>query len=155
MPENSKIGVVGYSSNRIDFVHAEQLLNLAFDSILSKNTSAQHIDIVSGLTNVGIPKVAYDIARKRGCRTVGISAEQAFKVHCGIYPVDKQMIHGVIFGDESELFVNYIDYLVRVRDGKQSHNEVQLFMAKCASSGWSTIEKLIEHELPILSYREL
>ena len=151
MPEGLKIGVVGYSSNRIDFIHAEALLNLAFDSILSKNTAAQHIEIVSGLTNVGIPKIAYDIARKRGFRTVGISAEQAFKVHCGIYPVDKQMIHGTTFGDESDLFINYIDYLVRVGGGKQSHNEVQLFIAKCVSSGWSIAERLIEKELYLLS----
>lgn len=143
-----KIGVVGYSSSRFDHDVAEQLLASAFDILTASVTDSADIEIISGLTNVGIPKIAYELADQRGFATVGISAAQAFIVHCGVYPVSRQIIHGERFGDESQLFVEYIEYLVRVGGGRQSHNEVKLFAEKCAALGWQQTERLIEHELP-------
>jgi hypothetical protein len=84
-----KIGVVGYSSTKFDLNLAVKMMQSAFDIFVSKNAE-ENIEIVSGLTNIGVPKIAYQLADRRNFITVGISAEQAFQVHCGVYPVKKQ-----------------------------------------------------------------
>lgn len=146
-----KIGVVGYSSTKFDLNLAVKMMQSAVDIFVSKNTESENIEIVSGLTNIGVPRIAYQLADRRNFITVGISAEQAFQVHCGIYPVDKQIIHGMNFGDESEIFIGYIDFLIRIGGGRQSHKEVKMFIDKCAALGWQKSEKLIEHELPMFN----
>jgi hypothetical protein len=142
-----KIGVVGYSSNNFDEALANELLLLAFKRILSLNIDSKEIEIVSGLTNIGVPKLAYQIADSFGYTKVGISAARALKVNCGVYKVDKIIIEGEEFGDESEVFVDYIDYLVRVGGGKQSITEVGMFSRKCKDHGAVVRERLIEYEL--------
>ena len=85
------------------------------------------MEIVSGYTNSGVPKIAYELAGRFGFRTIGFSARQALKVRCGLYPVDDVRLVGSCFGDESEAFVRYIDRLIRVGGGPQSRHEVELF----------------------------
>ncbi|MEO0732591.1 MAG: alpha-ketoglutarate-dependent dioxygenase AlkB, partial [Bacteroidota bacterium] len=87
-------------------------------------------EIVSGYTKSGVPKIAYEIARKLGFVTVGFSARQALRVRSGVWPVDKVILRGERFGDESADFVAYIDGLIRVGGGPQSRREVALFRAK-------------------------
>ena len=146
-----KIGVVGYSSNNIDAALASRLLYQSFQKLITPSLLPEEIEIVTGLTNIGVPRLAYLLADNTGYVKIGISAEQAYKVNCGVYAVDKVFIEGSRFGDESGFFINYIDYLVRVGGGKQSKSEVALFKAKCANNGWQVNERLVENELPLLS----
>ncbi|CAK8722819.1 MAG: hypothetical protein CDV28_1139 [Candidatus Electronema aureum] len=113
-----KIGVVGYSFNKFDLDLAAKMMRSAFDIFVPKNAESENIEIVSGLTNIGVPRIAYQLADRRNFITVGISAEQAFQVHCGVYPVKKQIIRGINFGDESEVFIRYIDFLIRIGGGR-------------------------------------
>ena len=123
-----KIGVVGFSSPYFDQQYAHQILKEVFINLKQKH-SGKEIQIISGYTNIGIPKIAYQLAEEMGFVTVGFTAEQALKVKCGLYPVKEVIIIGKRFGDESEAFVKYIDGLIRVGGGTQSRKEVQLFKA--------------------------
>jgi len=95
------IGVVGYSSDQIDATAAHTLLQASFQQLVAQQMGNAPIRIISGLTNIGVPKLAYQIAHQLGYQTVGISAQRALKVNCGIYAVDEQLIVGLEFGDES------------------------------------------------------
>ena len=128
-----KIGVVGFSRNQFDQQDAAQKLDHTIKQIIA-NYPSRKFEIVSGLTNMGVPKLAYLLADRLGIDTVGFSAKQAFRVHAGIYPVSQQIIVGNRFGDESEEFINYIDVLVRIGGEPQSRHEVELFKAKHAQS---------------------
>lgn len=145
-----KIGIVGFSSKHIDEGLGAQLLEQEISKIVSLHTSEHHVEIVTGLTNIGIPKLAYQIADKRCFIKVGISAQQAYQVKCGVYPVDRVIIVGEVFGDESQTFVDYIEYLVRVGGGKQSAHEVALFKEKCSNLNWNLSERLFEQEFQLL-----
>lgn len=81
------------------------MLTIALDVVeldVSSGNSNKY-ELVSGLTNMGIPKLAYEIADKKGWTTVGFSAEEAKEYEC--YDVDKEIIVGKKFGDESEEFI--------------------------------------------------
>ncbi len=147
------IGIVGYSSDQIDQTGAYALLEqsmLQLVALHAPKAPPADIRIISGLTNIGVPKIAYQIASKLGYRTVGLSAARALKVKCGVYDVDERIIIGREFGDESLEFVTRIDYLIRVGGGKQSRHEMGLFKGKCAVLGRSVAEYLIEHDLDLL-----
>lgn len=144
-----KIGVVGFSQDNIDESLARNILSQSFQQLIARYPHHEPIEIVSGLTNIGIPKIAYQIADELHFIKVGISAERALHVKCGIYPVDQQIIEGKEFGDESMTFIDYIDCLIRVGGGKQSHREVKLFIEKCAKRGITISDVLIEHEFSL------
>ena len=144
-----KIGIVGYSSNHIDEVSGAQLLEREIAKIISSGLAVDTVEIVTGLTNIGIPKLAYQIADQKLYTKIGISARQAYQVKCGVYPVDKEIIIGEVFGDESQTFVDYIEYLLRIGGGKQSAHEVHLFKEKCARLNWHLSERLFEQEFSL------
>ncbi len=144
-----KIGIVGYSSKHIDEQLGIQLLSQELSKITSSSKATGTIKIVTGLTNIGIPKLAYQIADQQHYIKIGISAQQAHQVKCGVYPVDKEIIVGEVFGDESQTFVDYIDYLVRIGGGKQSAHEVRLFKEKCIRLNWTLAERLFEQEFSL------
>ncbi|MFK7799367.1 MAG: hypothetical protein AB8E82_18090 [Aureispira sp.] len=123
-----KYGIVGYSKNEFDQKRATQILKECFEKIKKKHPHAI-VEIVSGYTNTGVPKIAYELADQFGFVTVGFSAEQALNVRCGVYPVQKVILKGSYFGDESEYFVRYINALIRVGGGPQSRHETALFKA--------------------------
>ena len=116
----AKIGVVGYSGAKFNEDIAKALLAIAFD-IIDKEFS--DIEIVSGLTDIGIPGLAYEMADKRGWKTVGLSAKEAKEYDC--YDVDEEIIVGEKFGEESEEFIKTIDALIRIGGGKQSMDETE------------------------------
>tara|TARA_R110001599_G_scaffold306849_1_gene513383 strand:- start:94 stop:537 length:444 start_codon:yes stop_codon:yes gene_type:complete len=144
-----KIGIVGYSSKKIDENMGTQLLEQEISKIVISHSKAESVEIVTGLTSIGIPKLAYQIADKRNYIKTGISAQQAYLVKCGVYPVDNEIIVGEVFGDESQTFVDYIDYLVRIGGGKQSAHEVALFKEKCVQLEWNLSERLFEQEFQL------
>lgn len=121
-----KIGVVGFSRNQFDKATACQILDECFQT-LTENYPDTTIKIVSGYTDSGVPRIAYQVAEKYDFIKVGFSARQALKVRSGLYPVDEVMLQGNRFGDESAGFVKYIDQLIRVGGGQQSRKEVEMF----------------------------
>jgi hypothetical protein len=78
---------------------------------------------------------------------VGISAKQALGVRAGVFPVDQRWIVGDRFGDESQVFVDYIDALIRVGGGTQSRAEVELFRRRFAGNPSALDDRLLEVEV--------
>jgi hypothetical protein len=103
--------------------------------------------LVSGLTDCGVPGIAYRVATRMGLATVGISARQALRVRAGLFPVDRRILVGRRFGDESAAFVAMIDALIRVGGGPQSRREAAMFREKLTAQGLAPAARMIEHEL--------
>jgi len=121
------IGVVGYSNQQFDEAEAREILEEAFDDIEEEyvdNGDYEDIIIVSGLTSLGIPKIAYEIADARDYGTMGIAPSEADDYE--LYNVDEIIYEGETFGDESEVFIDNIDVLVKVGGGQQSQQEMEL-----------------------------
>lgn len=121
-----KIGVVGFSRSQFD----KKMAILKLRNILEKLTIGKapaSIEIISGYTNMGVPRIAYRLADDMGFKTVGFSAKQALRVRAGVYPVKEVILEGERFGEESQKFIEYIDILVRIGGGPQSRKEVELF----------------------------
>lgn len=116
-----EIGVIGYSGQKFDETLAKKLIRLGLEKAGAKSGDY----LVSGLTNLGIPKLAYEIAVSLGMRTVGIACELAYEDE--LFPVDIKIIKGNKWGDESETFLDYIDVLIKVGGGKQSESEYAKF----------------------------
>ncbi|MCB9134850.1 MAG: hypothetical protein H6636_05465 [Anaerolineales bacterium] len=146
-----KIGVVGYSRTNIDEINARALLQSSFKKFITQaHAERLEVEIVSGLTNAGVPKIAYELATQWQLKTVGISAREALEATCGVFPVRKQMLIGETFGDESSYFIQYIDCLTRVGGGNQSLHEVEMFKEKLNHDPAQLAQWLIEHELELL-----
>jgi hypothetical protein len=119
-----KLGIVGYSSGGFDEAKAHTLLVIGLAQVEGKSKKLA-TSIVSGLTNVGIPALAYKLATDYKLETVGIACDKAFEYDR--FPVDKQIIVGEDWGDESKTFLNYCDALLRVGGSEQSLAEVKAF----------------------------
>ena len=119
-----KIGVVGYSAQKFDEAEAERMLKEAYN-IINSQYAGKSKAVVSGLTDLGIPALAYKEAVKRKWRTVGVACSKAKDYDC--FPVDEEVIVGVAWGDESPTFLKLLDVLVRVGGGKQSIKETAEF----------------------------
>lgn len=146
-----RLGLVGYSRSKFDWDEARRLvehgIRRAFEG--SGRSFSEGV-LVSGLTNMGIPKLGYEFARAKSIRTVGIAPRRAKRVRCGLFPVDEQIIVGHNFGDESETFIDSIDALLRVGGGPQSRREVVMFREKHKNDSERLAQRLIELELPWL-----
>lgn len=114
-----RIGVVGYSATEFDEAKAKNKLEEMLLDIAESTTES--VTIVSGLTALGVPKLAYQIADSHGWKTAGIACSKAEEFDC--YPVDEREIVGSDWGDESETFLSSIDMLVRVGGGEQTKAE--------------------------------
>lgn len=121
------IGVVGYSRPCFDAAEAERLVQAALDATEGVRPGAPRV-LVGGLTDMGVPAIAYREATRRGWRTAGYACGRAAGLPC--YPVDERVIIGTTWGDESTAFVEAIDVLIRVGGGKQSHREVAMARAR-------------------------
>jgi hypothetical protein len=112
----TRVGVVGFSNPNFDRHKAAEYLAGAFSSIQGKAL------VVSGLTDLGIPALAYRVAKNFSFKTAGIACKKAEDYD--LYPVDvPPIIVGDNWGDESKTFLDSIDMLVRVGGGKQSLEE--------------------------------
>lgn len=116
-----KIGVIGYSDKKFDVVEARRLIELGLDTFQATSKD----EVVSGLTNIGIPKIAYEVATERDMTTVGIACDKAKDYEC--FKVDRKFIIGTEWGDESGHFLKYIDVLIKVGGGVQSVKEFEAF----------------------------
>ena len=79
--------------------------------------------VISGLTDMGIPALAYREAVRRNWGTMGVACEKAKEYE--LFPVDHKVISGKEWGDESEVFLYNIDLLIRIGGGTQSLEETQ------------------------------
>jgi len=131
------IGVVGFSQPEFDKEKALEYIIEAFDDISSDKDGPY--SVVSGLTDLGVPAIAYKEADKRNWKTVGVACSKANDYD--VYPCDETIIEGKDWGDESDKFLSMIDILVRVGGGKQSKKEVE--MAKSRGI------KVLEYELVV------
>lgn len=135
------VGVVGYSDKKFDKEKARKYISNFFDNLKKVLEEAEkEVVIVSGLTSLGIPLIAYEEADKRGWKTVGIACEKANEF--SFYDVDEKVIEGKDWGDESKTFLDSIQILLRVGGGKQSKEETKL--AKELG------KKVYEYELEVL-----
>lgn len=94
------------------------------------------IEIVSGYTDYGIPALSYVLAKLYcqksycdiECTTTGFAPKEALSdKRC---KVNKEIIVGENYGDESEAFIDYIDVLIKIGGGSQSIKEFDLFKKK-------------------------
>jgi hypothetical protein len=124
-----RLGVVGFSAKNFDQEAAKRFVAEGIERFIQlTQASPGELELVSGLTNQGVPKLAYEYAALNKIRTIGISAQKAKRF--AKFPVDRIEYHGKDFGDESPAFIDYITHLLRVGGGKQSRHEVELFKAK-------------------------
>lgn len=118
-----RIGIVGYSAAYYDRKKALELLEQGLKRAKKHNTNKYDIAIVSGLTEVGIPGMAYCYAKDNNIYTVGYACAKAKNYSC--FPVNEENIIGEDWGDESQEFLNGIDCLIRIGGGKQSLKETE------------------------------
>lgn len=126
MSKSISVGVMGFSQQKFDLEKATRNLGQAFDIIQVLKPPLFDIEIVSGLTKLGIPALAYDLAAKRGWRTTGIACAKAKEYEQ--FPCDNVYIVGDSWGDESPVFLDHCDLFIRVGGGKQS--SIEITMAK-------------------------
>lgn len=135
-----KIGVVGYCPpTKFDEVEARKMIVDAYNKVEAVYPEFP-IAIVSGMTAVGVLKIAYEEASKRDWITVGVACNKALEHP--LYPVDHQIFVGENWGDESETFVTGLDGIIRIGNGKQSIAETE---AVKANGGFA-----YEYDLPPL-----
>lgn len=121
------IGVIGFSAQKFNIKQAFHFMIDALKQITEEHPNNELI-IVSGLTSMGIPLVAYIIADRMGFKTIGIApkvSEQYSK-----YPVTKEIIKGDNWGDESDFFVSVCDVVIRIGGGDQTNEELEKFKEK-------------------------
>ncbi len=122
-----KIGVVGYSNQKFDKVKAIDIITEAYNTI-DNQFAGNSKTVISGLTDLGIPALAYREAVSINWRTEGVACSKAEDYDC--FPVDKKMIVGKEWGEESKTFLKSLDILVRIGGGKQSIREADEFKKK-------------------------
>ena len=85
--KNLRIGVVGYCPPTIfDENKALEYIKDAYNRV-SSDFPENNITIVAGITNVGVLKLAYEEARRRGLRTAGVGCKKAHDFEW--FPVDE------------------------------------------------------------------
>ncbi len=114
-----KIGIMGYSTQEFDVDKAYKILDGEFKELAEIYND--DVEIVSGLTNLGIPAIAYELATKYGFTTIGIACKKAEEYEC--FPCDHSYIIGLNWRDEYGFFLDYCDEFIRVGGGKQSMEE--------------------------------
>lgn len=122
-----RVGVVGYSDKKFNKVNAWNLLKKGFEQIQSDN-NVNKLMVISGLTDLGIPSLAYYIARQNDWNIGGIAPAVALEYKW--FPMsndgDELLIVGEDWGDETPIFLDRIDILLRVGGGVQALYETQL-----------------------------
>jgi hypothetical protein len=138
--EPLRIGIVGYSDDsKISdkewaIANISWALGKAKEELQYKFGHCDKFILVSGLTDTGIPGMAYHLTqngkhnKSTYVKTVGYACSKAKDFTQ--FPVDEKHIIGNNWGDESQEFLSNIDCLVRVGGGKQSLEEVKLFKEK-------------------------
>ncbi len=140
-----RIGVVGYSGGKFDKIEAIDMLKQGLGTFNKLNPESDEMTwVVSGYTDIGIPALAYRLAKKRGWMTKGIACGKATEYKC--YPCSVVELYGNDWGDESKYFLEDIDVMLRVGGGEQSLEEVEAFKRRDDFEPWKLIEFELERE---------
>lgn len=123
-----KIGVVGYSSDDFKELAAKAYINDAFNLVEKHYGKDVDYKLFSGLTNMGVPKLAYENATERGWEIIGIAPKVAEQYDH--FPCDVVKIVGQDWGDESNYFISSINILIKFGGGKQSKKEKEMAIEK-------------------------
>lgn len=119
------IGFIGYSAMKFDENKAKEIIHNIFKSF---NDNEDYV-IVSGATNMGIPKLVYEEAENYdNMYLTGIMCKDGYT--CELYPCDNILAIGDNWGDESETFIDLIDELYKIGGGPQSENEKKMALEK-------------------------
>jgi len=112
-----------WMANQVDPLYQLSVTDgaICLDSVVPHRESLPQPTIVSGLTALGIPLLAYKYAESRGWKTMGIACSKAGDYEC--YACDRIHIVGDNWGDETSAFLASIDVLIRIGGGKQSLEE--------------------------------
>ena len=102
------IGIAGFSGKKFNTDIAINMIARDFLRLKEVYEDKQ-IWIVSGLTNIGIPAIAYKLAVTHGFKTMGIACKLAKDYEC--FECNTQRIVGQNWGDESQTFLNTIQEL--------------------------------------------
>ncbi len=121
------IGVMGFSKQKFNTDLAFRNLSQSLELIGQLASPAIPIEVVSGLTYLGIPGMAYDIAFANGWKTVGIACALAQEFEC--FGCDDIVIVGKRWGAESRRFIKRCDIFIRVGGGKQSFKKIAMAKA--------------------------
>lgn len=132
------IGFVGNSYENFDMQKARSIISDIFNVISRKYCNDDNIDIkiniVTGATNMGIPKLVYEEASRFNMRwgewltLVGIMAKEGYE--CELFPCDEIYAYGNKFGEESPFFIDKIDVLYKIGGGEQSKKEFKMAQDK-------------------------
>lgn len=139
MQEVISIGFIGYSyDNKFDYNRAKKIIEDIFYVIGNKYCTQDNLEIklniVSGATNQGIPRLVYEEARKYNAQygewftIVGIMPFEGYNYE--LYHCDEIYVFGDKFGDESRSFINGIDVLYKIGGGEQSDKELKMAKEK-------------------------
>ena len=85
-----RLGVVGYCPpTRFDETKAVGMVQASYNAVMG-DFPGWEITVVSGLTNVGVLRLAYEEAKRRGWRTAGVACEKAYALRDQWFPVDEE-----------------------------------------------------------------
>lgn len=122
-----KVGVTGFVHGYADKVQIWNAVSRGLQQI-KKDTNADELLVISGLTDQGVPQAAYYIARQNGWNIGGIAP--ACALNQKIFPLNEDgdigRIVGRRWGDECEAFVDECDHLLLVGGGKQALDMVEI-----------------------------
>jgi hypothetical protein len=125
----ARIGVVSFSGKKSNEQAMKTLVESMLRAIHGEGISLSDVALVSGLTDLGGVKAAYDAAHNFSeVETQGITAGKA-----SVYPVaavDKAAVIGFAFGSESRLFLETANYLIGMGGGGQGEKELRWFIKK-------------------------
>lgn len=114
------VGVMGFSGQKFDQERAISYLRQGYSEI-KKTFPHNQIVIVSGFTNMGIPGLAYNLAKGQGWKTIGVACAKAWNYE--VFPCDEVYIVGKEWSDESPTFLKKCLIFVRVGGGDQTIEE--------------------------------
>lgn len=117
------VGFVGYSAPCFSLADAEQLVGEAFAMVQALGPIRE---VVSGLTDMGVPALVYRKADQLGLHTVGLSCQAALAYP--LYPVNETVLIGEDWNDprESQALIERVDVLVKIGGGPQSILEADM-----------------------------
>jgi len=127
------VGLVGFSDLEADQVEESRMfIETVFRALLKRYPNNQ-INLISGLTDYGIPSLGYSTAKALNIvnrniqwKLIGIApaVAEAKDDPCQIFPVDEKHIKGEKWGEDSEFFVNSVKHiLIKVGGGYQANHE--------------------------------
>lgn len=115
-----RIGVTGYIDDQFDKKQAIDILQSVFGKFYSM--FKDNIVIVLPLPNMGIPKLAFKLAKNYDWKTIGIASKKLAEKFPQLN-VDEKIIVGEDFGDESSTFLKNINVLIRIGGRTQARQE--------------------------------